>query len=135
LKPWGSFESWSALIRNALVWLGEPDPVTTREELTEQADVELCALRGLFESWGEVDADGSGVSVAQLLTAIGTPGPRYERLRSALYDLVPTPGDKLPSARRVGMKLHHLRRRIVDGKALDRRDHRMGAIWFVREAK
>ena len=26
LKPWGSFEAWSALIRQAVVWAGSPEP-------------------------------------------------------------------------------------------------------------
>lgn len=30
LAPWGSFEEWSAVIRNAVVWLGLPDPVGGR---------------------------------------------------------------------------------------------------------
>ena len=29
------------------------------------------------------------------------------------------------------MKLHHLRRRVVDGKLLDRRDDPRGAIWAI----
>src|SRR5262249_37745142 len=35
LRPWGSFDGWSRLIRDALVWAGEPDPGQTRTELTE----------------------------------------------------------------------------------------------------
>jgi hypothetical protein len=31
LKPYGSFEEWSNLVRGALVWLGEPDPCITRK--------------------------------------------------------------------------------------------------------
>ena len=33
LQPFGSFESWSNLVRGALVWLGEPDPCLTREHI------------------------------------------------------------------------------------------------------
>jgi hypothetical protein len=31
LKPYGSFEEWSNLVRGAVVWLGEPDPCITRK--------------------------------------------------------------------------------------------------------
>jgi hypothetical protein len=31
LKPYGSFEEWSNLVRGGLVWLGEPDPCITRK--------------------------------------------------------------------------------------------------------
>jgi len=33
LPPWGSFEAWSALVRQALVWAGQPDPYTARDGL------------------------------------------------------------------------------------------------------
>jgi hypothetical protein len=132
-KPWGSFEGWSALVRAALVWLGEPDPAMTRVELTEHADVEMAAVRALLANWSAADPDGGGITVSELLSAVSTPGPRYEKLRSAICALVPERGDKLPNAKRVGMKLHHLRRRIVDGRALNRRDSKMGAVWFVEQ--
>lgn len=51
LKPWGSFEGWSALVRGAIVWAGWPDPIETQRELSrtngERADLE----RALVESW------------------------------------------------------------------------------------
>ena len=34
LEPFGSFEEWSDLVRGALVWLGEVDPVATRQAIT-----------------------------------------------------------------------------------------------------
>ena len=40
LTPWGSFEGWSALVRQSIVWCGLPDPGDTRQELAGQADVE-----------------------------------------------------------------------------------------------
>ena len=30
LRPWGSFEAWSGLVRQAVVWVGMPDPAETR---------------------------------------------------------------------------------------------------------
>ena len=48
LKPWGSFESWSALVRNALVWCGLPDPGETRVVMQEQADETARGLRQLI---------------------------------------------------------------------------------------
>jgi hypothetical protein len=135
VKPWGSFESWCGLVRAALVWAGLPDPVLTRTELTEQADTELAALRVLLESWRFVDTDGTGITAGQLLVALQVPGDRYEHLRAAVLDLVPTPADKLPSARRIGVRLHHLRGRIVNGRALQKRDGRWGAIWSVQSVE
>ena len=53
LKPWGSYEGWSALIRGAIVWLGLPDPEGAREELVaklrqrgEQPPRPTCGMDG-----------------------------------------------------------------------------------------
>jgi len=36
LVPWGSFESWSDLVRSAIVWAGLPDPCSTRAIVREK---------------------------------------------------------------------------------------------------
>jgi hypothetical protein len=55
----------------------------------------------------------------------------YEQVRGAILDLVPTRGSGMPSPRSVGMKLNHIRRRVVDGRYLDKKDGRLGNRWFV----
>src|SRR5262249_44347557 len=35
LTPFGSFEGWSRLVREAIVWVGQPDPCQTRVKLAE----------------------------------------------------------------------------------------------------
>ena len=39
LTPWRSFEGWSDLVRQSIVWCGLPDPGETRQELAGQAGV------------------------------------------------------------------------------------------------
>jgi putative DNA primase/helicase len=46
----GSFEGWSDLVRSALVWLGESDPVETQRELAAQDD-QRQTLGALLQSW------------------------------------------------------------------------------------
>ena len=36
--PFGSFEGWSHLVREAIVWAGQPDPCSTRAKLAESSD-------------------------------------------------------------------------------------------------
>ena len=60
VRPWGSFEAWTDLVRHAVVWAGLPDPGATRKELTTQADREAAALRQLMAGWEEIDPDGQG---------------------------------------------------------------------------
>lgn len=50
IKPLGGFEDWSKLVRSALVWLGEADPLTGRDSI-EEADPERGKLRTLLLAW------------------------------------------------------------------------------------
>lgn len=139
LKPWGSFEAWSDLVRQAIVWAGQMDPGETRQELAGTADIEANALRRLIEGWAELDPDGYGMTVAKVLDAIedfqrqaGTMPSEYQTIRDAIVELVPTKGGRLPSARSVGMKLNRFRQRVVEGRYLDSRPARDGNYWVVQ---
>jgi len=133
VKPWGSFEAWSDLVRQAVVWSGLPDPGATRKELTSQADREAAALRQLIAGWEEIDPNGAGMTVSQALKILADKDnqDRFDNLRAALGELAPPKDGKTLNARSIGMKLHHLRRRVVDGKLLDRRDERGVAVWKI----
>jgi putative DNA primase/helicase len=50
LPPLGSFERWSRWVREALVWLGEADPVDTMERV-RAADTAIMKRRRLMEAW------------------------------------------------------------------------------------
>jgi putative DNA primase/helicase len=49
----GSFEDWSRIVRNALIWLGEDDPVEVMEE-TRGKDPSLARTRDLIRAWQRV---------------------------------------------------------------------------------
>ena len=51
IKPLGSFEEWSTLIRQALIWAGEPDPCEGRKNLEAESDPHYEALAVLLEAW------------------------------------------------------------------------------------
>jgi len=50
VKPWGSFEEWSQMIREPLVWLGMQDPRNTAQTIREN-DKDTNNLIGLIEQW------------------------------------------------------------------------------------
>jgi hypothetical protein len=131
LKPWGSFEGWSDLVRSAVVWVGMADPGASRRELASVADREALALRQLLENWNEVDPAGQGVTVSGVIRELVERPNDYEGVRSALFDLVQPRDGKTLNPRSVGMKLHHLRRRVIAGRFLDSRPARLGALWSV----
>ena len=50
LPPLGSFERWSHWVREALVWLGEADPVDTMERV-RAVDTAMMKRRQLMKAW------------------------------------------------------------------------------------
>lgn len=133
LKPWGSFEEWSAGPRSAVVWCGLADPGDTRQELRQQADRSAMALRGLLEGWEELDADGTGITTGAAWQVLEKRPDEYGLLREALVELCNTPAGKLPSTSSLGNRLRSVRGRIIGGKAIECRPGRGGyAHWFVQ---
>jgi hypothetical protein len=134
LTPWGSFEGWSDLVRQGIVWAGQSDPAETRVELRNQADRGVAALRRLLTSWEEVDPNGAGVTVADVLAMLAESPGRFDAIRGALLELCPPKDGKTFNARSVGQKFHHVRHRVIDGRFLDSRDSNRGAVWVVQGA-
>jgi len=131
LTPWGSFEAWSDLVRQAVVWIDLPDPGETRLELRTQADREAIALNQLMTGWLEIDPAGRGLTAVQTVKILNDFPGDYEMLRSALWELCPPKDGKTLNPRSIGMKLHHLRQRVVGGRCFDRRDSNCGAVWMI----
>jgi hypothetical protein len=131
LKPWGSFDGWSALLRQGVVWVGLPDPGETREELARSSDREASGLRALLEGWPEIDGDGAGLTASKLIDLLEKNSESFDLVRGAITELCPSQFGKFPGARSVGNKLRHLCGRVIRGKALAKRDHHGTAVWFV----
>lgn len=120
-KPWGSFESWTRVIANCVVWLGLPDPQETRTELAE-ADVGKTMLAALLAGWERLAPEGMTVK-----TALGVlyPAQRsvvpdgYDDLREAIEHFAPSLGGKPPNPRRLGDVLRGAKRRVIGGRRLE----------------
>ncbi len=124
LKPWGSFEGWSTVIRNAIVWAGLPDPGSTRTELRAASDTEAQALAAILEGIDYVGRN-EGITVSDILKRCCSTHPDSQSapvvaLREALLSVCSTRGAELPSHGTVGMKLHHLKGRVVGGRCLQK---------------
>lgn len=124
LPAWGSFEGWSSLVREAVVWCGLPDPAATRQELADIADTEAAALRELLDAWPEIDPDNYGLTTAELLDLLHSEPGKYPNVQSAIVELCPPTSGPLPGVRQLGNRLAHVRRRIIGGIALDYRQRR-----------
>ena len=128
LKPWGSYEAWSDIIRQAIIWCGLPDPGDTREQLAATADRQAVALRQLIAAWEEVGGDQGITASAALESAKGC-----RLLWEAIVEICGSKEGELPNPKSLGMVLRNLRGRTVGGKAIDDvGEARNGAaIWSV----
>jgi hypothetical protein len=48
--PFGSYTDWSRMVRSPLVWLSEPDPILSMDDVREE-DPELTKIREFFDLW------------------------------------------------------------------------------------
>jgi putative DNA primase/helicase len=91
--PIGSYREWSDVVRSALVWLGQPDPVDSMEAARED-DPELSDLRDLMTAWRGCPSIGADsrplrdvAEIAErreLLDGGGSGGLLYPDLRNEL---------------------------------------------------
>ena len=122
--PLGSFEDWSMLIRDALIWLGEADPCLTMNEV-RNADPKLGDLRRVMEQWSLVfgtrpttAADAIASANDREQVGIGKYEYKNPALREALYDVAGLNGEI--KSRKLGSWIGGVIGRIVDGKKFTR---------------
>jgi hypothetical protein len=137
LIPFGSYEGWSRVVRQAVVWATGDDPCATRKGLLP-SDRGTDSLLGLLDGWaalpGGTDAAG-GVTAADALAmlvpaSISAPQP-YPALNATLRSL--TKNNQLPSSRVLAGRLRTARGRVVNGRAMESRQGGGGnQCWYVR---
>jgi BT4734-like, N-terminal domain len=59
LKAFGSYEEWSDLIRQSLVWAGEPDPCAGRGDIEAESDPKYEMQKVVLTTWYERYGDAS----------------------------------------------------------------------------
>lgn len=121
LPPWGSFESWSALVRNALVFAGMPDPAATRHELEANADIETDAKAMLVAGIEELQiARGiiGGLRGADILDMVKSlPVDAVPTLRAGLQE-ISTHSSMLPDPKTLSRHLRDAKGRNLRGLVL-----------------
>ncbi|MCL2646145.1 MAG: hypothetical protein FWD61_03955, partial [Phycisphaerales bacterium] len=142
LTPFGSFEGWSDLVREAIVWIGLPDPCLTRTRLAEAADTTADALAQLFTAWKAFDPLNRGVIVSEMLERLYRTEYRPSdtdsiAMRAALEGIVGCPPGRTPTPKQVGSKLRLFRRRVLGQCFLDIDPQRRiaGMAWRLYDAK
>ena len=145
LTPFGSFEGWSALVRQAIVWAGLPDPCLTVAKLAENADTTADALKQLIDAWRHHDFGCIGLTVADILEdcypkeyVARKPEDQatIDAMRAAIEHLTGASARKPPTTMQLGNRLKAFRRRVADGWYLDMDPTRTkkGFRWKVMKA-
>lgn len=132
LPPCGSFESWSDLIRNPIVFAGEADPWHGRDNArdTDRSKEQLQLLHAGIE---EADVDGDGLTAADIVRLLSNPialdrSDEWPTLRAAVTELC---GSKI-NGQSIGYGLRGYYGRNCGGKQLVNRNGHGGVKrWFV----
>lgn len=136
IPPWGSFESWSRIVRGAIVWTGLEDPGATREELEVESDVNRHVALDIIEGWSEflrIVRSEDGITIREALQALnaGTDAPR---LRAALEDM--SGSSRLPSTHKISRYFREIKDRNFAGKMLrNNPDPQNSHRWFVEQVE
>ena len=133
LAPWGSYEAWSALIRQAIVWVDVHDPGDTRTNGSD-ADRSTEVLRLLLDGIVEVDP-GDGVTAVEIERVLSRQfGPddvdQFPALRAAVAEMC----SGRPTARSIGYRLRSYLGRVCGGRRLARNEgHGRVRRWSVEQ--
>jgi hypothetical protein len=134
LPSWGSFEGWSRVVRECLVWAGMPDPAETRAGIHEHADRDALNMAVILRGLRMLDPQGRGLTCATILErarefSFGDREPWQLDLAASIEELLGQ-----VSARTLGYKFRAFRRRNFGGLMLDTTgaDRDGGHRWVVR---
>ncbi len=128
---WGSFESWSEIIRGATVWAGLADPLVTRET-AKSDDASGAIVRGLVGGLLEVDEDKHGLTVREIVAKLSddASGKRYPAMRDVIAEVATHRGQV--DARKLGNLLKSYRGRLANGFSIQAKSAKGGVCrWFA----
>ena len=128
LHPLVSFEEWSELVRGALVWLEQDDPVASMENVRGD-DPELSELRELLTAWRDFQM---GETTIRDMVETAATEAGAAALRDALMRVAGVKGQI--DRRKLGNWIRSREGRIVDGLRIRRGKpdaHSKVETWFV----
>lgn len=130
VPAWGSFENWSKIVREAVVWMGFDDPAITRSELEIEADDEKSTAVGLVEGWFELQnhLELKRITAREAYAELSK-GCLAPKLRNALHELTRTRA--IPPAHTIGRHLREVRDRNLNGLILKCDPDPSGHYWYV----
>lgn len=111
---WGSFESWSEIVRGAIVWCGLADPLATRET-AKADDNSISIVRSIVGGLLEIDEDGSGLTAREIAAALNDTANvnRFPTMREVVAEIATTKG--IIDSSKLGYALRKYKGRIANG--------------------
>lgn len=134
LPALGSFREWSFLVRDALVWLGEADPVASQEALRQVADLGLASFSELLGAWRAYFADRA-VQITEALEELDRQGHKDDarRVVRAIEELAELPLTDRKTAKILGYAIRSRQGRTVDGLTFAQAEKaHTGRRWIVQ---
>lgn len=127
LPSWGSYEGWSAIVRQAIVWAGLRDPGETRASLRDATDTGTDQLAELIDGIVSVYSGNKLTAGELLLKARGEGGHTLKDALDAFSN------GRALSSKTVGRVLLRYRGRIADGRRIqgERSSSRKQWLWWV----
>jgi len=133
--PIGSFESWSRIVRSALVWLGMDDPLQTMEN-ARRIDPVITDLRNLLAAWhSEVGSEGK--TTGEIIDIALAVDLHHNRAHEDLFQAILAVAENRrgdPDSRRLGRYLTGVSGRVAEGLRLHQAHdtHAKQKVWSVR---
>jgi len=132
LPSWGSYEGWSGVVREAVVFAGLSDPGETRLAMQSSSDRDAETMIALIGCLERFDTDRRGVTSAEVIDEIKRKDSKDKTLQSELKGAVEDLCGRL-DGRALGYKLRHFARRNFGGRMIDRKGGGHGGVlrWGV----
>ncbi|HMO13033.1 MAG TPA: hypothetical protein PKA83_02800 [Pirellulaceae bacterium] len=110
----GSFESWSEIVRGALVWAGCADPLTTREA-AKADDLSAAIVAGLIGGLIEIDDNGDGITAREIAKRLNdeSDSDKFKTMREVVSEIATSKGSI--DSKRLGYQLRKYRGRVAKG--------------------
>ena len=118
LEPVGTFEAWSRLVRDCLIWLGEPDPWLSTEQIRGEDPIignNIAALQAWFDTFGSDKKITKDVIEAAFSKTEGTAGSLAKFKNPALQDALRVVTDNNLNSQTLGSWLRGLKDRPFGG--------------------
>lgn len=140
-RTWASFEAWSSVVADAIVWAGGADPLDCRPSEDGEDNPERRSIGVVMRAWSRLDPSGAGITIKTAIAALypterlrgeNLPPDGFDDVREALEQLAPTKPRQAPDALAVGHVLRRYKRSVVGGMRFDHaRTDRNGIVRWV----